>query len=70
MAHDFINGGFKAVLFGLGGFLLGFALQLLAQAAKVSEVSSVPVIAILPIFTIGAAILGFFEGMYEKQASK
>lgn len=47
---------------GLGGFLGGFALTILAQASGLAAVASVPIVAILPIFTVLGAIV---EGVEE-----
>jgi len=50
----FAHGG----LGGIGGFLFGLAVQAIATAGKVKGLG-VPVKYILPVFTIGAIILGF-----------
>lgn len=61
-----VKAGADGATGGLGGFLMGFGIQAVAQAAGVGAVATVPVTAILPVFTILSIVLGFASGLAEK----
>jgi len=61
---DFLQGVIRSATGGLGGFIGGIAVQVIANAAGISSVAGVvPVTYILPVFTIGGIALGFADGL-------
>ena len=58
-----IKGLVESAPVGLVAFLSGIAVQVLAQASGIASVSSVPVSAIVPVFTIAGAGLGLMNGI-------
>ncbi|MHA1664281.1 MAG: hypothetical protein ACTSVW_00395 [Candidatus Njordarchaeales archaeon] len=61
-----IKAGTHATGGGLAGFLMGLGIQSVVEASGLLYVATVPVAAILPIFTVLSVILGFTHGMLEK----
>jgi len=51
---------------GLVGFLSGLGIQAVAEAAGITAVSTIPVHALLPIFTVLSIVLGFASGFVEE----
>jgi hypothetical protein len=67
---SYFRAGLYAAFGGIGGFVTGFALQVLAQAAGVTSVSTVPVAAILPLFTTLGFVLGFGAGLVGEERER
>jgi len=63
--NKLLKAGAHGAAGGLGGFMFGLGIQAVAQAAGVAAVSTVPVSAILPVFTVLSIVLGFASGFLE-----
>jgi len=57
-----VKAGAHGATGGLAGFLFGLGIQAVAEAAGVAAISTIPVGAILPVFTILSVVLGFAHG--------
>jgi len=62
-----VRAGTHGATGGLAGFLFGMGIQAVAEAAGVTAISTIPVTAILPIFTILSIVLGFASGFLEEK---